>query len=506
MISGSSNFISCFYRFILYCAASFVPTAQRREWLREWTSELWYVSRTNHEEGNSHFRSHVEAALFCRGAFADAVELRLQHQPRILSLCNPVHCVIALFVLAVMSLGFAWYLPGAHTALSPLPYKDEQHLFVVSPYGYSENPAPTMQLHQYLDWKKQTRHLFTDIAFYQTVQKRVHVAPHRILELTIAEGSSNLLDLLHMPLLKGSLTDSAGSDRAKVVLGERIWRDWFRSDPNALGHTLRIAGKDVVIVAVMGKNAWKLPGHPDLWLLENDRQTAQLPGQSRGFLLAHMQPSLSHVRAGENLDGSWTMSVVSNNGDAFRYVCTSVAHRCHAPLLKFLFALLLAAMALPATTSLPLGDYGATSHGQSWNIRLRRWIFLATKLVLIVPTVYFVALDIAYAGGAVSEGTSTCLELVLSFCGCLTMFRWALRDQRRRCPVCLETLQNPARVGEPSRNFLAWNGTELICVGGHGFLHVPEISTSWFSTQRWLYLDPSWSSLFDRSGITPLYL
>jgi hypothetical protein len=27
-------------------------------------------------------------------------------------------------------------------------------------------------------------------------------------------------------------------------------------------------------------------------------------------------------------------------------------------------------------------------------------------------------------------------------------------------------------------------------------LHVPDIPTSWFSSQRWLYLDPSWSALF----------
>jgi hypothetical protein len=59
---------------------------------------------------------------------------------------------------------------------------------------------------------------------------------------------------------------------------------------------------------------------------------------------------------------------------------------------------------------------------------------------------------------------------------------------------------HPARVGEPSRNFLGWNGLELICIAGHGLLHVPEIQTSWFSTQRWLYLDPSWDVLFVEAG------
>jgi hypothetical protein len=74
--------------------------------------------------------------------------------------------------------------------------------------------------------------------------------------------------------------------------------------------------------------------------------------------------------------------------------------------------------------------------------------------------------------------------------------RWILLDQRNRCPVCLRRVTHPARVGLTGRTFLAWNGTELICTGGHTLLHVPAMPTSWFSTQRWLYLDSSWKSLF----------
>jgi hypothetical protein len=42
---------------------------------------------------------------------------------------------------------------------------------------------------------------------------------------------------------------------------------------------------------------------------------------------------------------------------------------------------------------------------------------------------------------------------------------------------------------------------ELICIGGHGLLHVPEMPTSWFSEQRWLYLDSSWEVLFAESAL-----
>jgi hypothetical protein len=156
----------------------------------------------------------------------------------------------------------------------------------------------------------------------------------------------------------------------------------------------------------------------------------------------------------------------------------------------------LACLALPATTSLPLGEYAAHSSHVPWTTRVRRWAFLSAKFILIVPIVYFGSLDLAYSSSSMSVGTSELLEVFSSFWALLLAFRWALRDQRRRCPVCLCTLTNPARVGQFSRNFLAWNGTELVCLSGHGLLHVPDIPTSWFSNQRWLYLDPSWSALF----------
>jgi hypothetical protein len=122
-------------------------------------------------------------------------------------------------------------------------------------------------------------------------------------------------------------------------------------------------------------------------------------------------------------------------------------------------------------------------------------MFLTVKFGLLVPTLCFGALDLAYAF-PIAPTSSQYIQLSVSFLFGLFAFRWILRDQRRRCPVCLSTLTNPARVGEPSRNFLGWNGTELICAGGHGLLHVPELPTSWFGTQRWLYLDSSWSSVF----------
>src|SRR5262249_932432 len=137
-----------------------------------------------------------------------------------------------------------------------------------------------------------------------------------------------------------------------------------------------------------------------------------------------------------------------------------------------------------------LGEYPRCGDRTPWTKRSRRWIFLGIKLALILPIVFCGTLDLAPLIS--SSGIQPHAMLV----GYVLAFRWALIDQRERCPVCLRLLTSPTRIGRPSQTFLEWYGTELMCDKGHGLLHVTEIPTSCYSAQRWLYLDPSWRSLF----------
>ena len=122
-----------------------------------------------------------------------------------------------------------------------------------------------------------------------------------------------------------------------------------------------------------------------------------------------------------------------------------------------------------------------TEHPSAPGGRGRWWLFFGLKAALVLTIVFFGALE---------------LGPIAALIGYVAGFRWVLRDQRRRCPVCLHLLTNPVRMGEASHMLLGWYGTELICVKGHGLLHVPEIPTSSYSGQRWLRLDPSWRELF----------
>lgn len=120
--------------------------------------------------------------------------------------------------------------------------------------------------------------------------------------------------------------------------------------------------------------------------------------------------------------------------------------------------------------------------------RLRGWLLLAAKIALITPAVFFGIFDLAPLIGAV-QPHATLIGYILAY-------RWALNDQRRRCPDCLRLCGNPVPIGHPSYVLLHWYGTELICPQGHGLLQVPQLPKASFSSHRWLRLDASWRSLF----------
>lgn len=129
------------------------------------------------------------------------------------------------------------------------------------------------------------------------------------------------------------------------------------------------------------------------------------------------------------------------------------------------------ALVMALTGSLP-GEY---RHHRN---RAGRWSFFLAKIALLIFAIAFgaSAIPVFY------------LRVDAAMAGTAIAVRWSMMDQRRRCPVCLRILDNPVRMGNHSRILLEWNGTELLCLRGHGVMHVPERPAIWFTRQRWLPL------------------
>jgi hypothetical protein len=483
---------------LLRLASLLVPGQHRAEWRREWRSELWHVRQACSSQSAFSWRGEREVAAFCLGAFQDAFCLRrevgLKKVPLATTKGSAAQCMLFLVGVVAVSYGVALLRPGVRAELLSSRYRVPHNLTMIQSARYSQDSVPTISAEQVRVWRGRKQQLFDGFAFYQIVQKPVSTALHGQAPLRIARASSNLFELLALPVRYASPGGEARGNMPKLILSNALWKREFGEDPLVSGSVVHVGLRKAVVGGVAPAGSWRLPGKVDAWLLEPDVDTVS---DGAGFVVAHLTPSAAQERWSER----WRMSAPTPDGTADDFLCVSLAERTRESWDLFLFAVVLAFLALPATTSLPLGEYRLSSRKLSWSTRLHRWTFLGGKIALLLPIVYLVSLDLAYTRTTLDTLSSEYIQLVSSFSICLFGLRWTLRDQRQRCPVCLGKLTHPARVGQPSRNFLSWNGTELICVGGHGLLHVPEIPTSWFSTQRWMYLDPSWEILFPESGL-----
>jgi hypothetical protein len=172
-----------------------------------------------------------------------------------------------------------------------------------------------------------------------------------------------------------------------------------------------------------------------------------------------------------------TLSLILPFRDVWRSFWSppGIAQFALAMLQMYLMALLVLVSLYPPS----LGYYPVDPSGPSLKIRLRRWLFLAGKFVLLTPVPMFLIIALV----PFFPAAPSILMFIWIF-----GFRWVLADQRRRCPVCLHFLSDPVTIGSPSLSVLGRYGTELSCPYGHGVLYVPGAPTTWCSKQRWQYL------------------
>jgi len=503
------------YRGLLRSAALLVPAGQRAEWLREWRGELWHVQQACAGD-DSNRQSERRILSFCLGAFPDALCLRRAARPQkpaAAAMDGTAHqCLLILGAVMAVSYGLALLLPGVTAERSLWQRKVNPNLVLIEQAGSDSSQHPTISPTQFRSWARRKQQYFDGLAFYRV--EREPVQPDLLSAATTGQGaqaktsqastwkvahaSPNLFTLLGLPMRTADQDinnrDAGPSgDLPQVILSETAWKQEFAADARIVGANLRLGARQVRIAAVAADGSLALPGRVDAWLL--DPQVAAAP--EAGYVVAHL------TALGK--EEMWTTCVHitanSPNDAEDDLLAIALDARKPGPQTLFLFAAFLALLALPAITTVSLGEATMNPHRTSWLKRLQRWSFFAAKIGLLLPTIYFVSLDLAYGCTLIAPEQAAYLQLLSTFSGCLFGLRWVLKDQRQRCPVCMRTVTHPAQVGVPSRTFLDWNGTEMMCMGGHTLLHVPSLPTSWFSAQRWLYLDTSWDFLF--AGSTP---
>jgi hypothetical protein len=465
---------------VLHSASILVPIEQRSEWLQEWKSELWHICQT-------HPMSDPAITAFCLGAVQDALCLRRHlwqtRLPRLIAKGSAARCLLIMAAVLTLSYTVSLLSPSVRAQRQPAYHDFRQEIVLIRAVRGLDDATATIEPAQFQLWEKRPQHFFDGFAFYQPLPASE--------KISLARSSTNLFDLLGIKLKLTPPHTEERSSLPSAILSDDCWKQRYKSDPNIAGHIIQLGSQRATVAGIAPAGFHALPGNVDAWLMEPN---ADAFSSSPGFLIAHIVPAQSY----KLWKNSGVFTTRLSDGSLCDFFSSALEDRIFKSHLVFLFTVILAFLALPAITSLPLGEYRFQSPRLSWSTRLGRWCFLIAKFALLLPAVFFLALDLVYVLLSLPQSLAPSIQGIAWFLLCLFGFRWALRDQRRRCPVCLSRLGKAARVGHSSKSFLAWNGTELACNGGHGLLHVPELPTSWFSTQRWLQLDASWQFLFHK--------
>ena len=486
---------------LLRAASLMVPAGERSEWQREWRAELWHVRRSLCRAGAFSWPVQREITAFCLGSFHDAFYLRREsrpaHQPAERVSGAAGQCILRLCTLLAVCVILAQLLPGVRAVRDPSRFQVSPGLILIQNSPSSDTFAPSVSADLFRDWKGARQRYFDEFAFYRTVRETASAPLPHSGGWSVAHASLNLFSLLGFELPFDSDLAAGDRDLPAAILSQESWRRDFAADRGVAGRIIRIGNRLAKIAGVMPYGMWRLPGEPDAWLLEPDGQLiAGADAGARGYLIAHLSPRGQAEMHGDCI----SIAVRGADYDAPELYGVSFANRLQGPWAAFGLALFLALVALPAVTSVSMGESNYSSHRPSRRRTLIRWTFLLTKFMLVATISYFASLDLAWWNSSNYSPLAEMAQFMWCFSIALFGFRWALSDQRQRCPVCLRRVTHPAQVGLASRTFLGWNGTEMMCMGGHTLLHVPSLPTSWFSGQRWLYLDTSWEFLFADSG------
>jgi len=485
-------------RGILRCASLLLPHSERADWRREWNAELWHMRLACQPRGGSSWRAERAATAFCLGAFQDAFCVRgIRRQNREIAPAqhgSAGECLFWLACLLALSCIVACVLPGVYVENHPSHYQINPGLVLLQRDLFNDSSAATITGQQFLDLKASRQRSIDGLAFYRMTRESLSPGFHAKPKWAVAHASFNLFALLGVPESFAGLSSETSGGLPPVVLSDELWKREFGGSPKIIGGIVRIGRTAARVVGVLPRGSWRLPGGADAWLLQPNTEISR---SAVGYVVAHT----TRVGQAEMYDDRLHINAfVTDDPDADLWG-VSFNERTRGPWTIFRFAVLLAFLALPAITSVSLGESCFSSQRPSLMRNLYRWIFLSAKIALLLSITYFASLDFSYWNATGYSALSEYSQLASSFLICLFGMRWILLDQRERCPVCLRRVSHPAQVGQASRTFLAWNGTELMCASGHTLLHVPGLPTSWFGTQRWMYLDTSWKFLFAGTGV-----
>jgi hypothetical protein len=458
-------------RWLVHAAGWIVPRPSRSEWRAKWDASLWNWW-TLFERGELTGRSHARLVRFCWESVFDAFWLRLSREHVRSSLRGPgfllATAAVVLIATAVLTRGFS----GTRALFEPLPLADSGSLVSIRYSGAAGDssgvPAQFVPL-----WRAKSE-LLSGVAGFRHPRRSSH-----------AWVTTDFFSLLGTSAAAGRTFRPGDADVA--VLSGETWRTVYNADPEIIGKSITLGGRQYTVVGALPDSFWALSNRIEVWIpLVLDPQPASGVPPLIGSV-GRVKPGVSETKLRRELFeiARTANRLLPRPPEVARF--TAVPQRAlFAYLLGIAFALTVGAVMVAS------GRWSAARHG--W----RYWSFFALKTLsaVLIPSLLWIELGAVISTRTPDSGFGVLLRVLFPLVfmlGCACALWWSFTDQRRRCPVCLQRLAMPVSIGSWASMFEPAT-TELLCEAGHGSMCVPEAQTD--EPDRWTALDSSWRDLF----------
>ena len=486
---------------LLRLASWIVPRGQRVEWLREWEGEVWHWGHFLMESGRLSRRTEKELLRHCWGAFADATWHRF-NRIAVLSFFHewprtPRFCIFAILAALVMLLAGdpASIFSGL---IAPPPYADPDHLMTIFVAERSPWLAPELLRDWVLQVSKESQLISGGAAYaWRPSLVRGPSGTESILSARVTPGLFGLLGI--RPSLGRTFQETDLSSCGDcAVLSDAVWRSQFHRDGNVIGRSLFLDSRQVQIVGVLPPHCRLAAREIGVFSPFGTGSRPLLPMYEWPGALLRAPTGLDPIKAREQLEtlinqadsipANTKLGIISVRDLEYEFLESCLAWFAFA--LLFLLALMWRPFARLVTTS---------PRGNARDV-FRWWVFFALKSALLLMAILIICLDLVRIAALRSGGTMypvvSAGAMWLFWIGATLALTWSIRDHFGRCRSCLKRFGAQVNLGSAGDFFLERTGTELVCDGGHGVLHIPRIQSSCVDSERWSYLDESWSALF----------
>ncbi len=489
-------FLVC--RSIIWLASWLAPGLVRTQWRARWTRQAWHWCLFLAEKNLLNRSNKLELARFCWSAFPAAFWLRFEREEflrRRDRLFGSPSFALAAIGLAVLIVALSGGIIPAMRAFVSSPIPDPDHVGVVSLNGKFRRVRSETLLDLASAWKRSK--LIDDLAAYSWGPGKLKM-PQRAVPILTARVAPEFFQVLNLNAAIGRTfhADDEKNCTGCVLLSYEIWRLQFHSNRSIVGRQIMLDGVERVVIGVLPRNFHLLPADISVWTLLDSDAAPFSNFVERIGAVARTKPGATERKVEADL-----ADLTENAGYVFPASLLNVTSGRAEVRRYFVSYLLFVLLAVGCAVLIVWARAGGTGRAPlSARDRWRWWSFFVVKTVLLLAFTGLLAWTVAhrasiYLYGSIHPMTNALglwLFLVLS----LAPLSWAIRDQQRRCRVCLRRLGTPIAIGAPGHVLLDWSGTEMVCSEGHGVLYLPDSQANWLERARWDNLDDSWAGLF----------